>query len=114
MQRKNENESKGRERERQEEEEEEQRRKVSRGRELKSKTSKPQKTNVYDPCTTGYFFMMNVRKRNSILAHTSPRIKRRAFIGARLCLRKVDTVDWVYCSIECFALTGRHQLVAGR
>ena len=40
-----------RERKRQEEEEKEQRMKVSRGRELKSKTRIPRKTNVYDPCT---------------------------------------------------------------
>ena len=40
-----------RERKRQEKEEEEQRRKVSGGRELKSKTCIPQTTNVYDPCT---------------------------------------------------------------
>ena len=39
------------ERKRQEKEEEEQRRKVSRGREIKSKTRIPQTTNVYDPCT---------------------------------------------------------------
>ena len=31
---------------------------------------------------SGYFFMMKVRKRNSILAHASPRIKRRALVGA--------------------------------
>ena len=45
---------KGRETEREKEtgeEEEEQRRKVSRGRELKSKTCIPQRTNMYDPCT---------------------------------------------------------------
>ena len=42
---------KGRERKTQEEKEEEKRRKVSRGRELKSKTTIPQRTNVYNPCT---------------------------------------------------------------